>query len=589
MNKPSVTIGISAYNEEATVARLLNSILSQKKEKFNLEKIILISDGSTDRTAQMAAGVRDRKRRIVVINSPKNLGRIHRINQLVKKATSDYLILLDADEELEDTMSLKKLLSEFAKQDNVALVSGNPYFKGPNSFVYKCIGASYEAYSRIRYQINKGHNILGCSGGMLAMKREFYSNLQIPEDIYADDSFIYLKCVVSGYKFRNARKATIAHYARTDLVSHVKRNRRYALTKQHLFKLFGAIVDQEMHIPKRILISEFIRMVLKKPIYSIGIFMINRYSIMKPGDKDWVLNFKKAKPSLCVGIPAYNESKNIKRLLRQIISQKCDNYKLTKIIVSSDGSTDSTVRAAKSVLDERLIVIENKSRRGIARGLNQIISRSSADILVTLDGDIAINSNNFLSELVNPIVEGQADLTSSEIMELPGKSPVAKSLAFSMGIKRTLFGFNKGQNIYTCHGLARAYSKQFYSRLNFPVSIANDMYSYLSCLKNGMRYSLAKSAIAHYRTPENFQDYKKQCQRFSGSAAQMNEYFGKNMISGHLKIPVNRYLFTLVICLPRILFNIHLALIYALIHTRAKISVVEYTPKQTWDIAITSK
>ena len=45
-NKPmSVSVGIRAYNEEANIQAILESIPSQKLDKFELLEIIVISSG----------------------------------------------------------------------------------------------------------------------------------------------------------------------------------------------------------------------------------------------------------------------------------------------------------------------------------------------------------------------------------------------------------------------------------------------------------------------------------------------------------------------------------------------------------------
>jgi glycosyltransferase involved in cell wall biosynthesis len=213
--------------------------------------------------------------------------------------------------------------------------------------------------------------------------------------------------------------------------------------------------------------------------------------------------------TITVGIPVYNEGLNIERLLKSIYLQKSKKIRIREIIVTSDGSSDDTVEKAvhsaqKSI---KLIVIDNKDRKGISRGLNQIIKRSRTDVLVTLDGDIQIRDSFFIEKLVEPIISGKADFTSSATAELKPVSSVAKALAVSMKIKRGLFSsFADGNNLYTCFGLARGYSKKFYQRLNFKVSVGNDMYSYLSCLSLGLTFVHAKKATAYYRVPETFID-----------------------------------------------------------------------------------
>ena len=49
-HKPTVTVAISAYNEEGNINYFLKSVIKQKIKNFTLKKILVISDGSTDKT-----------------------------------------------------------------------------------------------------------------------------------------------------------------------------------------------------------------------------------------------------------------------------------------------------------------------------------------------------------------------------------------------------------------------------------------------------------------------------------------------------------------------------------------------------------
>ena len=55
------------------------------------------------------------------------------------------------------------------------------------------------------------------------------------------------------------------------------------------------------------------------------------------------------KPTLSIGIPAFNEEANIYFLLKDLLSQKMDQFNLERIIVNSDGSTDDTIEQVKRI------------------------------------------------------------------------------------------------------------------------------------------------------------------------------------------------------------------------------------------------
>ncbi len=292
-----------------------------------------------------------------------------------------------------------------------------------------------------------------------------------------------------------------------------------------------------------------------------------------------------------IGIPAYNEQANIKKLVRSVLDQKTDGFSIEKVIVSSDGSTDNTAHIVRNIKDKRVILIDNIKRAGIARGLNQIIKSSDTDILVTLDADIKIVNRHFLKRLIKPILESRAELTSSSIKEVLPESKIANILNTSMRLKDVLFKtFKHGNNIYVCHGLARAYSKDFYTRLYFPVSIGNDMFSYLECLRLKFKFEYAKDARAFYRLPENLEDHQKQSDRFYIAQEEMKKIFGKITIKKELTIPFYVYIFSFFKAIPILLRYPSDSLIYFFLQITGRLTKKNESSKlQAWNMVISTK
>jgi glycosyltransferase involved in cell wall biosynthesis len=297
------------------------------------------------------------------------------------------------------------------------------------------------------------------------------------------------------------------------------------------------------------------------------------------------------KYSVTVGIPAYNEEANIKKLIRSVLDQKTAGFDIKKIIVSSDGSTDSTVNLAKRIKDQRVLVIENKDRKGIARGLNQIIENADSDTLVTLDADVRLNNRNFLKKLIHPVIEENADLTSSSIKEILPETYIARVLNTSMKLKEVLFKvFKNGNNIYNCHGLARAYSRRFYNNLHFPVSIGNDMYCYLKALQQGYKFTYAADARAYYKLPENFEDHKKQSERFFVTETEMENIFGVDLVKKEIKIPIKVYFISAFKALKILLENPMDSIAYFFIQFYLRLKPKNKSvSNQAWKMATSSK
>lgn len=90
MSKHSVTAIVPAYNEEKTVATILEVILTSRL----VDELICINDGSTDNTLEVISKF---KPKVEIINVPENRGKGHAMAEGILKAKGDILLFLDAD------------------------------------------------------------------------------------------------------------------------------------------------------------------------------------------------------------------------------------------------------------------------------------------------------------------------------------------------------------------------------------------------------------------------------------------------------------------------------------------------------------
>lgn len=93
VSRSLITIALPAYNAEKTIHAAINSIVSQTYENWEL---ILIDDGSTDSTVEIASKFKDS--RIVIISDGQNKGISTRLNQAVNMAKGMYFCRMDADD-----------------------------------------------------------------------------------------------------------------------------------------------------------------------------------------------------------------------------------------------------------------------------------------------------------------------------------------------------------------------------------------------------------------------------------------------------------------------------------------------------------
>lgn len=94
IHKPQVSVVVPAYNAEATLAETLASIQSQSLRDI---EILVVDDGSTDRTAQIMAQIAADDRRVTALHQ-SNAGVATARNTGMAKASGQFAAFCDADD-----------------------------------------------------------------------------------------------------------------------------------------------------------------------------------------------------------------------------------------------------------------------------------------------------------------------------------------------------------------------------------------------------------------------------------------------------------------------------------------------------------
>ncbi len=91
-NAPHISVIIPTFNRAWSLARAIDSVLAQTLAP---KEIIVVDDGSTDRTAQVLAAYGDR----IQILTRQNAGVSSARNAGIRHSTGDWVALLDSDDE----------------------------------------------------------------------------------------------------------------------------------------------------------------------------------------------------------------------------------------------------------------------------------------------------------------------------------------------------------------------------------------------------------------------------------------------------------------------------------------------------------
>ncbi|PIN90580.1 glycosyl transferase [Candidatus Pacearchaeota archaeon CG10_big_fil_rev_8_21_14_0_10_32_14] len=166
---------------------------------------------------------------------------------------------------------------------------------------------------------------------------------------------------------------------------------------------------------------------------------------------------------LVVQIPAFNEEKNISRVIKEI-PKKIDGIDKIEILVIDDGSSDNTSLEAKKAGAH--YVVRNKENIGLAqtfqRGINKSLSLG-AGIIVNTDADFQYNQNE-ISKLIQPIIQGKADIVSGN-RQVETLSHMVSSKKYGNIIGSKVVELSAGYKIADASSGFRAYSRDAALRL----------------------------------------------------------------------------------------------------------------------------
>ena len=134
---------------------------------------------------------------------------------------------------------------------------------------------------------------------------------------------------------------------------------------------------------------------------------------------------------ITVGLPAYNEEKNIAKIIVQL-KKVAD-----QIIVCDDGSTDLTSRIAESL---GVIVIKHPKNLGYGSAIRSIFLKSreiNSEVLVTIDAD-GQHKIEDIEKVAKPVVDGQADVSiGSRFLDKHDNAPKYRKLGINIITKVT--------------------------------------------------------------------------------------------------------------------------------------------------------
>ena len=218
---PSISIVLAARNEAARLPARINNLL--ELNYTGRREIIVVSDGSTDGTADVLAGFGSEVR---VLHVPAG-GKPRALNAGVEAATGDILVFADARQQFCPD-ALLELAANFA-DDQVGGVSGELMLdcegdESIESTIGDGVGAYWKYEKWLRRKESAVWSTLGATGAIYALRRSLWKPL--PAETLLDDVLAPMQAVLAGYRIVFEERARAFDRTSPDAAAEARRKTR---------------------------------------------------------------------------------------------------------------------------------------------------------------------------------------------------------------------------------------------------------------------------------------------------------------------------------------------------------------------------
>jgi cellulose synthase/poly-beta-1,6-N-acetylglucosamine synthase-like glycosyltransferase len=219
--EPSVTIIISAYNEEGALRAKLENTLALVYPANKLE-IIVASDASSDATDEIVREFSAREPRVRLLRQAERRGKSAALNAAVTAARGNIVVFSDANAVYEP-QAIRELVSAFADPQVGYVVGAAHYADSGGKAAAENEGVYWKLELFLKMLESRFDSVVGGDGAIYALRRELFRPLK-DDDI--SDFVNPLQVIAAGYRGVFNPNARCFENAGDTVAHEVKRKRR---------------------------------------------------------------------------------------------------------------------------------------------------------------------------------------------------------------------------------------------------------------------------------------------------------------------------------------------------------------------------
>lgn len=222
------SVGVTAYNEESNIGRLLEALLSQELHSVEISEIIVVASGCTDDTLPIVREYCARSSLVRLIVQEKREGKTAAINVFLREAKED-ICVLESGDTLPRYDTIEYLVRPFSDPKVGMTGAQKVPINAPDDFV------GYATHLRLKLE----HQLcleIPRLGEMIAFRKVFD---RIPPDVAMDEAFVEALVIQRGQEVRYASQAVVYNLGPLTVADFIRQRRRNYAGHLHLQRKYG--------------------------------------------------------------------------------------------------------------------------------------------------------------------------------------------------------------------------------------------------------------------------------------------------------------------------------------------------------------
>ncbi|MDO8509026.1 MAG: glycosyltransferase family 2 protein [Nanoarchaeota archaeon] len=248
-------------------------------------------------------------------------------------------------------------------------------------------------------------------------------------------------------------------------------------------------------------------------------------------------------PSISFLVPAYNEQDSLEETIKSLIEIEYPASK-KEIIIINDGSTDNTLKIAKSLQKKYSnILVLDKKNSGKANSLNEALKIAKGELIAVVDAD-SYPKKDALINMVGHFQDLNVAAVTSRVLVKNKNNWLGKFQVMDYSIiawTRKLLDFV--DSVYVTNGPLSIYRKSVVKKLGGfdPKNLTEDIEITWHILSEGYNTRMSYNAIVYTTVPESLKVWIKQRVRWNLGGLQTVHKYWRTMFKkgafGYFVIP----------------------------------------------------